>query len=328
MFGLIVERDSAIVFLQSSKAMQRPRSVSFVFVLLLLSSFSCFASAFQLQRPMVIVHTSRQLNNDTATPVRKTIQKKVVAERKKNKGDEQWINDNVLVKPIMEKMTKQCSSIFSQLIPILPGDGPRTTVTFLDPTEGAQQMATALELSDAAIPILAASFTEYQRLLENLFHEEQEEPSSSTAAAATKPWCHAKMTCTRGKEGTKCPRWHNDNVPIRWVQALIGPGCDYVASEEGVDRDAPIRMDGGVCRRVNEATADVRQGRTGEAIVLGGFQGFDKAAFHKSPTLRFMEGRVLLTIDVASLEQVQHQLEHPNGDGDTGCSSSDCQCPH
>eukprot|EP00980_Cylindrotheca_fusiformis_P029414 scaffold23471_cov141-Cylindrotheca_fusiformis.AAC.11 len=38
----------------------------------------------------------------------------------------------------------------------------------------------------------------------------------------------ARIVATRGRIGTKCPQWHRDHVPVRWIQALVGPGCQVV----------------------------------------------------------------------------------------------------
>jgi hypothetical protein len=46
----------------------------------------------------------------------------------------------------------------------------------------------------------------------------------------------ARLVATRGRAGTKCPRWHMDHVPVRWIQALVGKGCDYVVGETGIHR--------------------------------------------------------------------------------------------
>jgi len=43
-----------------------------------------------------------------------------------------------------------------------------------------------------------------------------------------------RMQATRGNDGTKCPYWHTDDVPLRWIQSLTGPGCEFVASSKGV----------------------------------------------------------------------------------------------
>jgi hypothetical protein len=39
----------------------------------------------------------------------------------------------------------------------------------------------------------------------------------------------ARLVASRGAATSiKCPLWHQDHVPIRWIQALTGPGCQYI----------------------------------------------------------------------------------------------------
>jgi hypothetical protein len=41
-----------------------------------------------------------------------------------------------------------------------------------------------------------------------------------------------RVTSSRGSPGTKCPVWHQDHVPVRWIQSLVGPGCMWVQEQE------------------------------------------------------------------------------------------------
>ena len=45
--------------------------------------------------------------------------------------------------------------------------------------------------------------------------------------------CRARLVASRGGAGTKCPQFHLDHVPVRWIQSLFGPGCEYVAGASG-----------------------------------------------------------------------------------------------
>ena len=38
-----------------------------------------------------------------------------------------------------------------------------------------------------------------------------------------------------GKTATRCPAWHIDNVPIRWLQTLVGPGTQYIMEATMMD---------------------------------------------------------------------------------------------
>jgi hypothetical protein len=40
-----------------------------------------------------------------------------------------------------------------------------------------------------------------------------------------------KLTAMHGSNATRCPLWHADNVPIRWIQTYKGPGCNIVHEE-------------------------------------------------------------------------------------------------
>lgn len=108
----------------------------------------------------------------------------------------------------------------------------------------------------------------------------------------------ARIVGTRGKQGTKCPKWHTDYVPVRWIQSLVGPGCC-------------IRGD----RSRETHTA------TGKAMVLPGQYWNDclqrdlkkqsrttSAVVHKSPDLRFpWQPRLLLTIDMDILPSMHSE---------------------
>ena len=37
-----------------------------------------------------------------------------------------------------------------------------------------------------------------------------------------------KLDVMYGTTATRCPLWHADNVPIRWIQTYTGPGCQYL----------------------------------------------------------------------------------------------------
>jgi hypothetical protein len=44
-----------------------------------------------------------------------------------------------------------------------------------------------------------------------------------------------RFDASRGKRATKCPKWHYDSVPFRWIQSLVGPGVDVVIDPGAVD---------------------------------------------------------------------------------------------
>jgi hypothetical protein len=140
----------------------------------------------------------------------------------------------------------------------------------------------------------------------------------------------ARIVATRGPMGTKCPSWHIDHVPVRWIQSLVGRGCQFVMTHEGVNWQA---IDGGLDDDVddndeegilyssssadkrNQALVDDRRANIyhateQEAVLLVGNRWSEfakesnsfvsiKPAVHKSPSpIPIWEGRVLLTQDV------------------------------
>ena len=46
-----------------------------------------------------------------------------------------------------------------------------------------------------------------------------------------------KLHVMRGATATRCPMFHADNIPARWIQAMVGPGCEYL--DENDARDNP-----------------------------------------------------------------------------------------
>lgn len=129
----------------------------------------------------------------------------------------------------------------------------------------------------------------------------------------------ARLVATRGTTGTKCPQWHVDHVPVRWIQSLVGPGCEIVSdNSQGIHWEAWKRsgdeedevVSGSVQERnqalVDEDRATIYQGKESEALVLIGNRwreftrdkAWKEAVVHKSPTLGWGQGRVLLTQDI------------------------------
>jgi len=134
----------------------------------------------------------------------------------------------------------------------------------------------------------------------------------------------ARVVATRGPSGTKCPKWHLDVVPCRWIHALVGPGCDYVdysgddvnsqqqeeaewnsiqvllGSDDENDKERLISL------LKESKTFEIRQAEEQEVALFVGKrwnectkeqQPFVPAVLHKSPDISFWQGRVLLTMD-------------------------------
>ncbi len=112
---------------------------------------------------------------------------------------------------------------WQSLVPLIPGErGFDITVKWSSPEDGSKLLLQHLFLKQQPLlqRQLQESFETFQSLL----------PSYSQFKA--------RIVSTRGSSGTKCPRYHVDHVPMRWVQALVGPGCDYVVGSDGISWEA------------------------------------------------------------------------------------------
>lgn len=129
----------------------------------------------------------------------------------------------------------------------------------------------------------------------------------------------ARVVATRGPPSTKCPAWHQDHVPVRWIQSLYGPGCEWVdlqdwstGTDEADAEDDSVLLNESVDdmnRRRVDPNEPIHQSCPGQAVMLVGrsWRRYCRnpaladlpAVIHKSPS-GFLpwQGRVLLTIDV------------------------------
>ena len=163
-------------------------------------------------------------------------------------------------------------------------------------------------------------------------------PTSTTTTADRIHDCgcdftfQVRVVATRGPDGTKCPVWHTDHVPVRWIQSLVGPGCEWVEDSrngDGVppeqgnnDNDDDDYVDFVVQspqernrQLVDSTAATIHQAAQGQAVLLIGSRWAELVALdlddsatiplpiapavHKSPDqLLPWQGRVLLTMDV------------------------------
>lgn len=188
------------------------------------------------------------------------------------------------------------SKAWQSLVPLIPGErGCDVTIQWKSPHDGAQVLLQHLfpdssrkqqQQQQDLQPLLENSFATFQSLLPN------------------KKNFKARVVATRGSSGTKCPRWHVDHVPLRWIQALVGPGCDYVMGSDGIDWNVVNGMEtvdeDANMELVDENVADVRHAPEGQGVVLLGAENEAGCfpAVHKSPSLNPFQGRVLLTLDV------------------------------
>jgi hypothetical protein len=133
----------------------------------------------------------------------------------------------------------------------------------------------------------------------------------------TCPKFKARIVATRGSSGTRCPQWHIDHVPVRWIQALAGPGCELVMNQDGVNWNAVNSLDAtfdSVEARnqflVDPEVTNIYSAKEQEVALLVGNrwnecckEGFEKQKLnpvvHRSPTsIPMWQGRLLLTQDV------------------------------
>ena len=126
----------------------------------------------------------------------------------------------------------------------------------------------------------------------------------------------ARIVASRGKMGTKCPQWHIDHVPVRWIQSLKGPGCEIVL-ENGInwsaingleDDDSLLEIKDRNDLRVDSKLATIYRAKEQEVALLVGNKWNDFAkqsstpldpAVHRSPSeIPPWQGRILLTQDI------------------------------
>jgi len=114
----------------------------------------------------------------------------------------------------------------------------------------------------------------------------------------------ARIVATRGRRGTKCSKFHVDHVPVRWIQSLVGPGCDYIEEDQTDESDEasskhdfmPGQNHLKACRAREQEVALLVGNRWNEFCRQD--SPLLPPVLHKSPDIPFWQGRVLLTIDV------------------------------
>jgi Protein of unknown function (DUF1826) len=135
-----------------------------------------------------------------------------------------------------------------------------------------------------------------------------------------------RIVCSYGSSTTKCPQWHIDHVPCRYIQVLYGPGCMFINNQNDAvvwnrinalcsddnddDNNRTNSINLSIQARnellIDTDKADICQSKEGEAIILLGNQWWKndtlsfRPAVHKSPSDQVApwQGRILLTMDV------------------------------
>lgn len=151
----------------------------------------------------------------------------------------------------------------------------------------------------------------------------------ATAMAAFCTYCHdhslpndntfrARIVCGRGPTSAKCPKWHVDHVPVRWIQSLVGPGCEWTSTTVSCDNNHTDDDDDDVVNNNDTLNLNIRNRQVvpqGQAVLVHGnrWPGPEPPCLHKSPSnIPPWQGRVLFTMDVVAREEKE-------GNGSTTC---------
>jgi len=101
-----------------------------------------------------------------------------------------------------------------------------------------------------------------------------------------------------------CPRFHVDNIPVRFVHTLTGPGTEWLL-EDNLDRSRLGRGNGGLPDEHSGVVLeprDVQRLNAGDVALLkgSGWVGNERAGLvHRSPSVAPDAGRWVLTLDLA-----------------------------
>ena len=102
-----------------------------------------------------------------------------------------------------------------------------------------------------------------------------------------------------------CPRFHIDNLPVRLVQALNGPGTEWLP-ESTLDRSKLGRGNQGKPDHesgIYRSEQDIGQLQTGDIALLkgSGWEGNEETALvHRSPAVPAGQSRWFLSLDLAN----------------------------
>jgi hypothetical protein len=213
-----------------------------------------------------------------------------------------------LQKSSMAPWNDICPSIWK------PKDNKDVTVTWTvhdSPHEVAQEMIRqcSSSLSPEKSSDLSLSLTDSLKVFRDFCQENLTDDCERVMKA--------RIVATRGPCGTKCPQWHVDHVPLRWIQSMMGPGCDLVTSQEGInwnvingleDDDNLNSIEDRNRVLVDDNVANIYSAKEQEAILMVGKRWDEYAregiaslepVVHKSPSVPMWQGRVLLTQDVS-----------------------------
>ena len=91
-----------------------------------------------------------------------------------------------------------------------------------------------------------------------------------------------------------CPRFHTDNVRMRFIAALSGPGSEWLSPES-----VKILPDGSISQDVSQdEIRRIGSGSVGYFKGTAGEPSIDRGVVHRSPNV--VSNRVVLTMDIVS----------------------------
>lgn len=99
---------------------------------------------------------------------------------------------------------------FQSLLPKPWTEAVDVSLEFTDAHEGAKLLAHKCGLDGSVEPFFQESMSYFQQLCYEMI-----------PGMATTPKAKVRIVSTRGSSGTKCPRWHVDHVPVRWIVSII-----------------------------------------------------------------------------------------------------------
>lgn len=179
-------------------------------------------------------------------------------------------------------------------------------------------------MTDQSIGLLAASLSESLQAYRD-FCQKHVIPARKQQVQEDGCCVHFKyrLIATRGESGTKCPLYHFDHVPVRWIQTFVGPGVDMVVGNDGVrweafqsyerdedDHELSLTDEERNDFRVDASVANVYSAPPGEAVLMIGneFNGNQqdisalssrvRPVVHKSPQMPQGRPRVRFTQDI------------------------------
>ena len=152
-----------------------------------------------------------------------------------------------------------------------------------------------------------------------------------------------KVNALWESHGTKCPAWHTDNVPMRWLQTFVGEGSNYLSPEEAATNDCILQIFERMGRNATFEWKDEMVEKSGlkvltpkhpgePIIFVGNRWSVSKKrempnlmpVLHRSPNnIPKNQGRVLLTLDVTT--RAEHDHDHDHHEKETSpCTKACC----